>query len=525
VNAPAGAASPREAAQPYANPLLAARQPPQNEQAEQALLGALLANNKAITRVEEFLRPEHFYDPLNGRIYAAILARIAAGGLADAISMRTQFENDPTFAEPGGGAVYLGQLLMAMVGVINAGEYGRAVRDTWMRRELIDLCMGTIEGCFSSAADVTPAGLMEALDAGLLRVLEGAGDESPVVEFGAAIAQQLVETLAASQRDSPLAGRSTGYPALDRMTLGLQDGKLILLAARPSMGKTALGLGIAVRAAEAGARTLFWSGEMSAAQLGARAAAAHAGLSTTSVFSGRKWEVPADAYGRPERLSVVDWDRLAAAERAACTLPLVFDTRPGITPQALRARARRMKRRRGGGLDLIVADYVGLMRPSAATGREKLYESVTKISAELMALKAELGVPVLALVQLNRQNEGREDKTPQLNDLRDSGALEQDADVVMMLHRPHYYLSRGGEPVRHAKESDEVFYARADAYQSQLQSEKGRAIVTLPKNRQGPTGTTRLRFDDATTWFRDESEKRAPDGRPDTPAWSGRLLR
>ena len=332
------------------------------------------------------------------------------------------------------------------------------------------------------------------------------------------------DTQAAWNRETPLAGLSTGYPALDRMTLGLQRSKLVLLAARPSMGKTALALGIAVRAAQAGARVLYWSGEMTAPQLAARAAAAYAGLSTASVFSGRNWEVPVEPGQPPAKLDRHEWDRLAAAERAAHTLPLVFDTRPGITPQALRARARRMKRQRDGGLDLIVIDYLQLMRPSVSTGREGLYETVTKISAELMALKAELGVPVLALVQLNRANEAREDKTPQLSDLRDSGALEQDADVVMMLHRPHYYLSRGGAPVRHGKETDEAYHTRVDLYQTQLDAERGRALVSLPKNRQGPTGSTRLRFHDSTTWFRDESEPREHDGTPVSPAWAARLV-
>lgn len=489
------------------------REPPANARAEMALLGALLANNKALGRVEGFLREHHFYDPLHGRIYGAILHRVAQGGVADAISLKQQFEHDPMILEVGGPA-YLAQLLASMVGIVNAGEYGKAVRDTWMRREIIAACGLAIDGAFGGAEPTRPGEVMEALDAYLLRIVEGAGDEAPLTSAGESLQQAVQNAEAAMQRQSPLAGITTGYAALDRMTAGLQRQQLILLGARTSMGKTALGLGIAYRAAGAGARTLFWSGEMAAAQLGARAAAAYTMLNTTSVFTGRKWAVPGDAAPAREPLDRDDWDALLRAERAAHTLPLQFDTRPGLTVQGLRARARRMKR--GPGLDLIVIDYVGLMRASATTDRQKLYERITEISAELMALKAELDIPVLAMVQLNRANEARDDKMPQLSDLRDSGALEQDANVVMLLHRPHYYLTRT-DPQRRGNESEEAFANRLALHERQVQAEEGHAQVSVAKNRNGPTGLTRLRFHDSTSWFRDESEAW------DSPAWTARM--
>lgn len=491
-------------------PALSMRMPPSNLQAEQALLGALLANNKAVDRVAEFLRPLHFADPLHGRIYEAVLDRVGAGRVADAITLRARFEHDPDMAAVG-GVGYLANLLVAMVGIINAGEYGMAIRDAWMRRELIDLCEVAVNGSFGGRP--VPE-LMDALDGGLLRIAEGAGDDQPVTAFGESIAQQLVLTEAAMKRDTPLAGITTGYAALDRMTLGMQPAKLMLLAARPSMGKTALGLGIAVRAAMSGARGLFWSGEMSAPQLGARAAAAYAGLPTTAVFSGRNWVVPDDAHAAPELLDDGQWNRLIKAERAARTLPLVFDTRPGVTVQALRSRARRMKRAQG--LDFVVVDYVGLMRGAGAAAQRSLYEKITSISAELMEMKAELNVPLLVMVQLNRANEAREDKAPAMSDMRDSGALEQDADVVMLLHRPHYYLSRN-EPARRGNDSDETFHNRCSAHVAQIEAEQGRATVLIAKNRQGAAGPTRLLFHDETTWFRDVGEG------PDSLAWSGTL--
>ena len=490
--------------------------PPYNIRTEQALLGALLTSNKTLDRVVDFLQPEHFYDPLHGTIYGVIRERVASNRVADALSLRTMFEQSPDL-QGGRGAGYLADLLVAMVGTITAAEYGRAIRDDWMRRELIEAAEGLRLRAAGYWPDeglpLTVAQMMDEHDARLLRIAEGAGDETPLIGFGAAVGEQLADTLAASRRETPLAGLSSGYGAIDRMTLGLQAGKLVLLAARPSMGKTALGLGIAVRAAQSGVPVLMWSGEMAARQLAARAAAAYAGLSTTSVFSGRNWALPHDAQGRPVILRQCDWDVLVQAERAAASLPLQFDTRPAITPAQLRARARRMKRK--GGLGLLVIDYVGLMRPSASNPRQSLYERVTEISRELMALKAELDIPVLALVQLNRANEAREDKVPQLADLRDSGALEQDADVVMMLHRPHYYLSRH-EPQRKPNEADDSYHNRMASHTSQVAAEQGKATVFVPKNRQGPTGLTRLHFHDETTWFRDE-------GKADEPAWSGRM--
>ena len=244
--------------------------------------------------------------------------------------------------------------------------------------------------------------------------------------------------------------------------------------------------------------------------------AAYAGLSTTAVFTGRGWRTPeGEALARPRPLEQAEWDSLVAAERAAHRLKLQFDSRPGVTVAALRARARRMKR--NGGLDLLVIDYVGLMRAGAAAERQKLYERMTDISRDLMALKKELDIPMLVMCQLNRGVESREDKMPQLQDLRDSGALEQDADVVMFIHRPHYYLSRAGAPQRRGNETDEGFEDRTRRWHDDMEKSDGVALVALAKNRQGPTGVTRLRFADETTWFRDEAEA------ANSPAWGSSL--
>ncbi len=331
-----------------------------------------------------------------------------------------------------------------------------------------------------------------------------------------AIAQAIACGRDALARGSALAGLSWGYPALDRMTGGLLAEGLYLLGARPAMGKTALGLGIAMRVAARGERVLFWSGEMAARQLGARAGAAWAGLSTLSVFSGRRYDIPEDVEtGMRVNLAPWQWDDLAEGERQAEGVPLELDTRSGLTVAGLRSRARRMKRSKAG-LGLIVLDYVGLMQGSEAARRRGRYEEMSEISAGLKTLAKELGVPIIALAQLNRDVEKREDKRPIEADLRDSGGLEQDADMVAFLYRDHYYLAKeasGDGLQKRERETDEQFANRCSDLQFRMREAVGKAQVLIRKNRHGGTGSVRLRFDHDSTWFRDESED------PRSPAW------
>ena len=488
------------------------RELPANLNAEQALLGAILTNNRAYDRVAEFLQEHHFADPVNGLIYSIAARRIEAGKIADAVTLKVELENTHDLQEAG-GAEYLVGLLTAMVGIINAGDYGKAILDAWMRRELIDAGVDQVNDSFGRQAGESAHEILDNAETRLMRIAEGAGNVAPTVPLGGAVNQALTMMHAAKARGTGLAGLSTGLAALDRMTGGLMPATLVVLAARPSMGKTALGLTIAARAAALGAKTLFWSGEMSAAQLGARVAAAWAGISTMSVFTARGFDLPADVPENQGKRPLRN-DEIAAlesAEAAAGRLPVQIDDRPGVTVSALRARARRMKR--AGGLDLIVIDYIGLLRGSQATQGRGLYERITEISGDLKALSKEIQVPVLALAQLNRANEQREDKRPTLSDLRDSGAIEQDADIVAFLHREHYYLLRQAALKRREKETDADYFNRSSAWADERNKSEGKAEVILAKNRQGPTGVTRLAFQDHTTWFRDEAEEQT------SPAW------
>lgn len=492
--------------------------PPNNMQAEQALLGALLANSaKAFDMVSEFLQPHHFYDPVHSAVYAAIARRASMGLIADAVTLRSEFENNPILDEVGGTA-YLARLLSAMVGVINAKDYARVVHDAWVRRQLIDACIELVDRSYAPDSGESGQDLIERLDGLLTGIVDGAGDVRPLVSAGDAVSHALALSYAARERESPLAGVTTGYDAINRMTGGLMPGCIYLLGARPAMGKTSLGVGVAAGAASTGLSVLLWSGEMSAPQIGTRMAAAHANLEVASVFRGKGWVEPAEAGGKPDfrKLDAQEWDRLVRAEREAAKLPLQIDDRPGITVSALRSRARRMKRSKAG-LDLLVIDYVALMRASPQAERLGQYERMTELSHQLQQLAVELHVPLLVLCQLNRANESRENKMPQLSDLRDSGALEQDAYCVMFLHRPYYYLLQQGEPAQGPKEKDEDFAERSARWHRDVVLTKDLAVVQVAKNRNGPTGPCRLRFDDLTIWFRDEGHDGAG------PAWGGNL--
>lgn len=473
------------------------RQPPQNLQAEQALLGALLANNKAYDRVAEFLLPEHFADPIHGRIFAAIRRRIDAGQVADAVTLRTEFENAGIMEEVG-GVGYLAQLLGAMVGIINAGEYGREIRDAWARRQLIDACEVAVNCAFGEDAEVALPQTVEQLESQLMRIGEGTQGRKPLSAAEAAQAAY-DQMLAARKRGGGLTGLTWGYAGLDRMTGGMRDGDLIVIGARPSMGKTALALGIAARAAAAGAPTLFVSAEMMTPAVMSRLVAASAETPLQSLLRGAH-ERPEGGY---EPLSDGEVDRIADRTVRIGGLPLTFDD-DAHTVTAIRARARRMKGK--GALRLIVIDYLGKLRGSETARRFGKVAEITELVGEIKDLAKELEVPVVLLSQLNREVEKRDDKMPSLADLRDSGAIEQDADVIGFLHREHYYLTKN-PPARRDKEKAEDFEERQERWHMAVEASQGRGTLMISKQRQGPTGPVRLRFRDELTWFYDEAER------------------
>jgi replicative DNA helicase len=478
---------------------LAPRLPPSNLQAEQALLGALLANNKAFERVSDFLMPEHFADPIHGQIYRAIERRVSQGQLADAITLKSEFEHSGVLEEVGGTA-YLAQLLSAMVGIINAGEYGRAVHDAWLRRQLIDIGETVVNNAFGADPELDGATQMVLAEEQLYKLAEQGGTDGGFVMLEKALAEAVHRAELAYLRPGGVSGLTTGLRDLDRRLGGLHPSDLLILAGRPGMGKSALAIKIGYGAAkalmaEARARddnavphgsVAVFALEMSAEQLAGRL------LSEETRISGDKI--------RKGQIEQKDFDKFVAVSRELQSMPLYIDDTPAITLSAMRTRCRRLKRTKG--LNLIIVDYLQLMRPSAGTKVENRVQEVSQITQGLKALAKELNVPVLALSQLSRQVESREDKRPQLSDLRESGSIEQDADVVMFIYRDEYYLQQR-EPKLLNFKSDDEFHKAMEKWQSDMSMVHNRAEVLIEKQRHGPTGKLDLFFEGEFTRFAD----------------------
>ncbi len=477
---------------------LSQRLPPSNIAAEQALLGALLANNRAYERVSDFLSPDHFADPINGRIYQAIARRLEANQVADPITLRVEFEHTGILEEVGGTA-YLAQLVTAMVGIINAADYGRVIYDAWVRRQLIDIGETVVNNAFGADAELDGTQQIEAAEQHLFTLATEGRSDDRMVSFDAALTSAIKAAELAFKRSGHVSGLSTGLRDLDKKTGGLHKQDLLILAGRPGMGKTALATKIAFGAARAimaevaadpkkakpGTVAIF-SLEMSSEQLATRL------LSEESRVSGDRI--------RKGEINERDFARFVGVAKELQTLPLFIDDTPAITLSALRTRCRRLARTKG--LSLIVIDYLQLMRPSPGARAENRVLEISMITQGLKALAKELGVPVLALSQLSRSVESREDKRPQLSDLRESGSIEQDADAVMFVYRDEYYLQQRA-PKQMAFDSEDKFQSALEKWQRDMEAVHNKAELLLEKQRHGPTGKIDLFFEGEFTRFAD----------------------
>ncbi len=479
---------------------LSQRIPPSNVQAEQALLGALLANNRAYERVSEFLAAEHFADPIHGRIFQAIARRIEAGQLADAVTLKAEFEHSGVLDEVGGTA-YLAQLLSAMVGIINAGEYGKTIHDTWLRRQLIDIGETVVNSAFGIDAELDGKQQIEAAEQQLFNLASEGGADGGFVTFERALTDAIMGAEIAFRNQGGVSGLTTGLRDVDSKMGGMHPSDLLILAGRPGMGKTALATKIAFGAAKAllaearavdpnasaKATVAIFSLEMSAEQLATRL------LSEESRVSG-------DRIRRGE-IGQKDFDKFVQVSREIASLPIVIDDTPAITMSALRTRCRRLQRTKG--LALVVVDYLQLMRPAAGTKPESRVLEISMITQGLKAIAKELSIPVIALSQLSRQVESRDDKRPQLSDLRESGSIEQDADAVMFVYRDEYYLQQK-EPKEIGFDGNSAKYEDAlKEWQEKLAKAHNRADLIIAKQRHGPTGTIPLLFESEFTRFGD----------------------
>ncbi len=470
---------------------LAAWTAPHNLEAEMALLGAILTYNAALDRVSHFLKPEHFSEGIHGRIYEVLSEMISRGHVANPITILPYLQDEPAFEDLGGAAAYLGKLAVMAAPLVDVEGYAREIYELARRRALIEIGSDLVVEARSPDIDRSVNQIIEETERALYEVAEETRFGQGFSAFHEAMREAIDMAAAAYQRDGGLSGLSTGLRDLDEKMGGMQPSDLIILAARPAMGKTALATSIAyhvarnyrpeqmadgsVRAADGGV-VAFFSLEMSAEQLATRIISAETGIPSSDI---RRGKITEQQFG----------DLVDVAQKIN-SIPLYIDDTGGLTIAQVAARSRRIKRQHG--LGLIVIDYLQLLSGSTRRALEGRVQELTEITTGLKALAKELNVPILALSQLSRQVESRDDKRPQLADLRESGSIEQDADVVLFLFREEYYLSRK-EPKPGTPEHAE--------WQQQMEEVHNIAEIIIAKQRHGPTGTVLVNFDPQFTRF------------------------
>ncbi len=466
------------------------RTAPQNVEAEQALLGAILVNNEAFYRVSDFLEPLHFFEPVHKAIFEVAGQLIRANKTATPVTIKTFLPTELAIGDIN-LATYLARLAAEATTIINAEDYGRTIYDLALRRALVGIGEDMVNVAYDATVEQTPGVQIEEAEKRLFDLAEkgqyGAGFQS----FETALTSAIDLASAAYKRDGHLSGLATGLDDLDRLMGGLQSSDLIIVAGRPGMGKSALATNVGFNIAKAwrgelqpdgemktvdGGIVGLFSLEMSAEQLATRIIAEQSGVSSANIRRGR--------------IDESDFARIVEASREMQRIPFYIDQTGGLSIAQLAARARRLKRQRG--LDLLIVDYIQLLAGTSRRSSENRVQEITEITTTLKALAKELQVPILALSQLSRQVEQRDDKHPQLSDLRESGSIEQDADVVLFIYREEYYL-KNAEP----KPGTEEYFK----WQDEMNKVHGIAEVIVGKQRHGPTGTVRLHFEDSVTRF------------------------
>ncbi len=466
---------------------------PHNVEAEKSLLGAIFVNNRAFETVSEFLRPQHFAYAPHGRIFDAAAKLIERGQIADPVTLRRYFEADEGLNDIGGPS-YLAELAASAVTVINAGEYGRLVYDLYLKRELIALGEDVVNRAYGGDVEETATDQIEQAEQHLYDLAVSGEYEGGFQPFKDAVVSAIDMAKAAHEREGGLAGVGTGFSDIDKLLGGLHKSDLVILAGRPAMGKTALATNIAYNAAytysrsegREGAVVGFFSLEMSSEQLASRILSEQSNISSDRMRKGE--------------LSHDEFSRLAAASQTLHNIPIFIDDTPALTVSALRTRARRLKRQHN--LGLIVVDYLQLISAISTSRNDGRVQEVSEITRGLKTLAKELNVPVLALSQLSRAVEQREPPRPQLSDLRESGSIEQDADVVMFIYRDEYYLERK-KPGRRADEDETDFNRRVEKWEDAKAKVANLADIIVAKQRHGPIGDRQLLFHGAFTRFAD----------------------
>ena len=463
------------------------RQLPYNLEAEQGLLGALLIDNRAMEKVIDFLKPEHFHQPAHQRLFDSIARMINRSQSATPVTLKPYFEDDELLKDVG-GAQYLTELAASVVSIVNAADYGKIIYELHLRRSLISIGEEIVNESFTHDLDRDATTTIEGAEARLFSLAESGDMKGGFATLRDSVLTAIEIAEKAYKTDGHVTGATTGLRDMDGKLGGLHPSDLLILAARPSMGKTTLAVNIAFNSAERyaatggkeGAIVGFFSLEMSSDQLATRILAEQSGISGDAIRKGNIQES--------------DFRRFVEASQKLSQVPLYIDDTPALSISAVRTRARRLHRQHG--LGLIVVDYLQLLRGNGSRqGVENRVLEISEITRGLKAIAKELQSPVIALSQLSRAVEQREDKRPMLSDLRESGSIEQDSDVVMFIYRESYYLER--------TQPDMEDPQKFSQWQERMDRAHNKADIIVAKQRHGPIGTFTLSFDPSLTRFGD----------------------
>ncbi|GAA4217116.1 replicative DNA helicase [Sphingomonas endophytica] len=474
---------------------------PRNVEAEAAMLGAMMIDNRLADDIVDRLEPMHFYEPVHGRIFAAIKSLRSQDMLATPVTLRPMFEADEGIKELGGVA-YLASLTGSGAGLIGARQFATQIYDLAMLRTLVSVGHSMVDRAMDTSEEVNPRAQIEAAEEELYRVAADGGAENSVKSFAQASTMAVKMAEKALNWGGNLSGVTTGLDSVNSKIGGMHHSDLMILAGRPGMGKTSLATNIAFNAAQrwmrdmrdgippsksVGAKVAFFSLEMSADQLATRILAEQSRISSEALRMGK--------------ISKAEFEQLAAAAAELETLPFFIDDTGGLTIASLHTRVRRLQRRHNNEIGLVVVDYLQLLTGSGKGDGNRVQE-ISEISRGLKTLAKDMNVPVLALSQLSRAVESREDKRPMLSDLRESGSIEQDADMVWFVFREDYYTAQR-EPKRPMEGDEAKVFEDHARWAADMERVYGLAELIVAKQRHGATGKVVLKFDPTITRFSD----------------------
>jgi replicative DNA helicase len=485
-----------------ANDSPAVRALPANIEAEAAFLGAVLIDNRVLEELPTPLRPQHFFEPVHQRVYERVLTLLDRNAVVTPVTLKPYFEADEALKELG-GITYLARLTADGQGLLAPRELAEQIYDLALLRELVTVGRNLVEGALDTSESVAPLAQIEAAEAALFDVAEGAASATEAASFGTATKKALGMIEKAISSGGHVSGKTTGFGSINDKCGGLHNSDLIILAGRPGMGKSSLATNIAFNCAErllrdrrdgipdkesVGGGVALFSLEMSADQLATRILAEQAEISSEALRMGK--------------LSRDEFQKLSFASQRLAELPLYIDDTPALTIAALRTRARRLKRKHD--IGVIIVDYLQLLQGTGRANDNRVNE-ISEISRGLKTLAKELDVPVIALSQLSRAVESREDKRPILSDLRESGSIEQDADMVWFIFREDYYIA-ASEPKRPGPEDPQEVHDAHEAWARKMDPVFGLAELIIAKQRHGSTGKVRMKFEARITRFSDLAE-------------------